>query len=489
MLTTRREFLKTSSTALAGAALAAPLCHAAEPGYAAEDNTISIALVGCGGRGTGAAANALSTKGPAKLVALADVFPDRVESSLQDPDREVQRRRWTCRRSAASSGSTRSGKRLTCWARATWCSWPRRRAFRPIHLEYAVQKGVNVFMEKSFAVDAPGIRRVLRAGELAAQKNLKVASGLMWRHDPPREEVVRRLHDGAIGDIILLRTYRMHGPVGFHPRQPGESELAHQIRNYSCFNWLNASFFVDWLIHNIDVCCWAKNAWPVSAQGQGARVARTDPDQMLDQYSVEYTFADGAKLFAQGRHVAGCWDIFSDFAQGAKGSAVLMENLGAAKSRIYKGQSQTPDNLVWRYQGPRGGSVSARARPAVRRHPQRHSPTTKRSARPKPAWCPSWAAWPPNPASSSTTTKPWPRTSNSRRAWNRSPRSTPRRQSRLIPRANTRSRCRAEQKYPVNPTGGLGISEVTSGSSTPGVRMWSTRTGMGISRAPSFWPC
>jgi len=225
-------------------------------------------------------------------------------------------------------------------------------AFRPIHLEYAVQKGVNVFMEKSFAVDAPGIRRVLRAGEDAKAGNLKIASGLMWRHDPPREEVVRRLHEGAIGEVILLRTYRLHGPVGFQPRQPGESELAHQIRNYSCYTWLNASFFVDWLIHNIDVCCWAKDMWPVSVQGQGARVARSDPDQMLDQYSVEYTFADGAKLLAQGRHVAGCWDLFSDFAHGAKGSAVLMENLGAAKSRIYRGQAQTPENLAWRYQGP-----------------------------------------------------------------------------------------------------------------------------------------
>ena len=109
---------------------------------------------------------------------------------------------------------------------------------------------------------------------------------------------------------------------------------------------------MDWLIHNIDVCCWAKDAWPVSVQGQGARVARTDPDQMLDQYLVEYTFADGAKLLAQGRHVTGCWDIFSDFAQGAKGSAVLMESLAAAKPRIYKGQWQTAADLVWRYQGP-----------------------------------------------------------------------------------------------------------------------------------------
>ena len=150
-------------------------------------------------------------------------------------------------------------------------------AFRPVHFEYAVHKGVNVFMEKSFAVDAPGVQRIESAAELATQKNLKVATGLMWRHDKPREEVMQRIHDGAIGDLILMRTYRNHGPVGFTPKRPGESELAHQLSNYSCFTWLNASFFVDWLIHNIDVCCWAKNDWPVTAQGHGARAppART----------------------------------------------------------------------------------------------------------------------------------------------------------------------------------------------------------------------
>jgi len=350
MLTTRRDFLKTSGRALAGAALVAPLATP-RAGYAAEDNTIRIALVGCGGRGTGAAANALSTKGPVKLVALADVFPERVENS-----RKILTEQFSGRVDVPAErlfvGFDAFKKAIDVLGKGDVVLLATPAGFRPIHLEYAVQKGVNVFMEKSFAVDAPGIRRVLRAGEVAAQKNLKVASGLMWRHDPPREEVVRRLHEGAIGEIILLRTYRLHGPVGFNPRQPGESELAHQIRNYSCFNWLNASFFVDWLIHNLDVCCWAKNAWPVSVQGQGARVTRTDPDQMLDQYSVEYTFSDGTKLFAQGRHVAGCWDVFSDFAQGAKGSAVLMENLGAAKSRIYKSHSQTAENLVWRYQGP-----------------------------------------------------------------------------------------------------------------------------------------
>jgi myo-inositol 2-dehydrogenase / D-chiro-inositol 1-dehydrogenase len=350
LLTTRRYFLKTSGSALAGAALAAPLAMP-RPGYAAEANTIRIALVGCGGRGTGAASNALSTKGPAKLVALADVFPDRIERSHKALTEKLSAR-MDVPPERQFIGFDAYKKAIDVLGKGDLVLLATPAAFRPIHLEYAVEKGVNVFMEKSFAADAPGIRRVVRAGEAATQNNLKVASGLMWRHDPAREETVRRLHDGAIGEIILLRTYRMHGPVGFHPRQPGESELAHQIRNYSCFDWLNASFFVDWLIHNIDVCCWAKNAWPVSVQGQGARVARTDPDQMLDQYSVEYTFADGAKLFAQGRHVAGCWDLFSDFAQGAKGSALLMESLAAARPRIYKGQAQTSENLVWRYHGP-----------------------------------------------------------------------------------------------------------------------------------------
>jgi len=347
--TSRRKFLKNTSrlaavSALAGTAL--PYVHAA------GKNLIQVALIGCGGRGTGAAANALATKGPTKLVALADVFPQRIENSFK-----VLTEKFAAQVDVPPErrfvGFDAFQKTIDLLGKGDVVLLATPAAFRPIHFEYAVAKGVNVFMEKSFAVDAPGVRRILRAGELAAQKNLKVASGLMWRHDPPREQAVQRIHDGAIGELLLLRTYRLHGPVGFQPRQAGETELAHQVKNYSCFNWLNASFFVDWLIHNIDVCCWAKNAWPVSAQGQGARVARSDPDQMLDQYAVEYTFADGATLLAQGRHVTGCWDSFSDFAHGTKGSAVLMENLATANSRLYKSQVQTAENLLWRYQGPR----------------------------------------------------------------------------------------------------------------------------------------
>jgi len=222
-------------------------------------------------------------------------------------------------------------------------------AFRPIHLEYAVAKGCHVFMEKSFAVDAPGIRRVLKAGQDAKAKNLKIAGGLMSRHYQPLEDAVARIHDGLIGEVITAWAYREHGPVGFSPKTPNESELSHQIRNYSCYTWLNGSFLLDWLIHNLDVCCWVKDAWPVSAQGQGGRQVRTEADQLFDHYAVEYSFADGTRLFAQGRHQANTWGFFGDIIHGAKGSAVLGE--GIPQPKIYQGHLQSQENQIWEYQG------------------------------------------------------------------------------------------------------------------------------------------
>ena len=348
--TTRREFLKHSGQAMAGAALTGALA-APRAGYCAEKNEIKIAFVGCGGRGTGAMANALGTQPGAKLWAMADVFPHRLETSLKALTTKFEKQ-VDVSMSRQFIGFDAFKRAIDTLDKGDVVFLTTPAGFRPIHFEYAVQKGVNVFMEKSFAVDAPGIRRILRANEVAKQKNLKIAGGLMWRHDKPREEVIQRIHDGAIGELLLLRTYRLHGPVGFKPKQAGESELAHQIANYSCFTWLNASFLVDWLIHNIDVCCWAKNAWPVTAQGHGARVARKNPDQMFDQYMIEYTFPDGTKLLAEGRHNTGCWDIYSDFAHGTKGSAVIMDSLAAPKPRIYKNHVQTPENETWRYSGP-----------------------------------------------------------------------------------------------------------------------------------------
>ena len=349
----RRAFLNAAvaATGAAGVAGASGPLWARGPGYIREQNLIRVALVGCGGRGTGAAANILSTSGPIKLVAMADVFRDRLERSLRflrarfEAQVDVPPERQFLGFDAYRKAIDQLGP-----TDVVLLATPP--AFRPVHVEYAVQRGVNIFMEKSFAVDPPGLRRVLNAGRLAEQKGLKIAGGLMWRHDPPREEIVRRIHDGAIGEIILLRTYRMHGPVGFRPRRPGENELAHQIRNYSCFTWLNGSFFVDWLIHNIDVCCWAKGSWPVAAQGQGGRQVRREPDQMWDHYAVEYIFADGTRLFAQGRHIAGCWNEFADYAHGTRRSARIMQNLARANPVIYRRYGFESSDIVWRYEGP-----------------------------------------------------------------------------------------------------------------------------------------
>ena len=223
-------------------------------------------------------------------------------------------------------------------------------AFRPIHLEYAVEKGQNVFMEKSFAVDAPGIHRVLKAGQQAAKKNLKIAGGLMMRHDPPQARAIEQIRGGAIGEAIACWAYRMQGPRDFKPRLPGMNELAQQVRNYSNFTWLNGTFMLDWMIHQIDVCCWAKNAWPVSAQGQGGRQVRTEPDQLFDHEAVEFSFADGTRLMAQYRLIAGCWDWFGCVVHGSKGSALLGE--GAPHPHLYKGYKPTHADLLWDYKGP-----------------------------------------------------------------------------------------------------------------------------------------
>lgn len=345
--TSRREFLKTSGGAAAGAALAATLATP-RAGYCAEDNAIKIALVGCGGRGAGAAANALATKGPVKLWAMADVFDHRLEGSLRTLAAKNTAQVFVPpeRRFVGFDGFKHAIDSLSRGDVVLLATPP---AFRPIHFEYAVQKGVNVFMEKSFAVDAPGIRRVLKAGELAERKNLKVATGLMSRHYRPLEEAIQRIHDGGIGEVITCWAYRMHGPVGLSARQPGMTELAHQIANYSNFTWLNGSFLVDWLIHNIDVCCWAKNDWPESAQGMGGRQLREEADQLFDHYAAEFTFPDGTRMHAQGRHMSGCHDFFGDMIQGAKGSAVLGE--GISKPRLFKGHKQSTANVAWDYKG------------------------------------------------------------------------------------------------------------------------------------------
>jgi predicted dehydrogenase len=344
--TSRREFLKRSSTAVAGTALAGAVVPRV---HAAENNTIKIALVGCGGRGTGAAAQALFTEGPVKLVAMADVFDNRLKSSLARLTKMFSSDEVDVPADRQFLGMDAFKKAIACLDGDDVVLLATPPGFRPIHVEYAVAQGRNIFMEKSFAVDAPGIRRILKAGKEADKKNLKIAGGLMSRHYKPLEQAVDQIHQGAIGKVITCWAYREHGPVGFTPKDEGMSDLANQIRNYSCYTWVNGSFMLDWLIHNLDVCCWVKDAWPVSAQGQGGRQVRDEDDQLFDHYAVEYSFPDGTRLFAQGRHMANCWGFFGDVIHGSKGSAVLGE--GIKEPRLYKGHKQTPENMIWEFKG------------------------------------------------------------------------------------------------------------------------------------------
>jgi predicted dehydrogenase len=349
----RREFLKDTGSVLAGAALAGAIGARA---CAGENNTIKIALVGCGGRGTGAAANALQTKGPTKLVAVADVFKDRTANAVMGasrsfPEKVDEPRKVDVPEDRQFVGFDGYRKAIDLVSPGGVVILATPPTFRPMHLEYAVKKGCNVFMEKSFAVDAPGIRRVLEAGKEAEKKNLKIAGGLMSRHYVPLEQAVEQLHKGIIGDLITCWAYREHAPVGYSPKPEGTSELLHQIRNYSSFTWMNGSFILDWLIHNLDICCWCKDAWPVSAQGQGGRQTRTQKDQLFDHYAVEYHFPDGTRLFAQGRHMDNVWGFFGDIIHGTTGSAVLGE--GVPQPRIFKGHKQKAEDVIWRYEGKR----------------------------------------------------------------------------------------------------------------------------------------
>ena len=344
---TRRAFLKKSGLLTAG--LAAAVATTTPRVHAAGDDTIKIALIGCGGRGTGAAANALATKGPKKLWALADVFPNRLNGSyggLHDgfPDEvDVPEERRFIGLDAYKKAIDAIGPGGV----ALLCTGP---AFRPLHYEYAVEKGVNVFMEKSFAVDAPGIRRILATGKKAEAKNLKVAGGLMSRHSFPLQSCIEQIQEKKIiGDCVTCWAYRVHGAIGIGAKPAGLSELAHQIQNYSCFTWMNGSFILDWLIHNLDVSCWVMGDWPVSAQGQGGRQTRRYPDQQFDHFAVEYTFPNGTRLFAQGRHQDNTWGFFGITLHGSKGSAVLGE--GINHPRIYKSYNQTPENQIWEHQG------------------------------------------------------------------------------------------------------------------------------------------
>lgn len=348
--TSRREFIKTTGRFAAASALAGvALPHV----HAAGSETIQVALIGCGGRGTGAAANALSVKtGPMKLVALADVFENRIRSSY-DNLKNHYGEKVDVPEDRKFLGFDAYKKAMDCLRPGDIAIFATPPAFRWVHFGYAIEKGLNVFMEKPITVDGPTTRRLFDLSDAADKKNLKVGVGLMVRHCRGRQELHKRIQDGEIGDLMFMRAYRMGGQAAL-AGEPEANELLYQVRRFHSFLWASGGLFSDYNIHQIDECCWMKNAWPVRAHALGARHFRgRSYDQNLDIYAVEYTFEDGTKLLFNGRHQTGCKDEFASYAHGSKGLAIVSTAAHApGRVRTFKGYNITRANLIWAFPQP-----------------------------------------------------------------------------------------------------------------------------------------
>ncbi len=342
----RRDLLTWSGKVVAASALAPVAIPAV---HAAGSDTIRLALIGCGGRGCGAAANAFdSPNGPVKLVVMADIFENRLANAHKALSEKYS--------AQMDVPPERRFAGFNAWRQAIDCLRPGDVAmltgyagFRPQQLEYAVEKGINVFMEKSFATDPPAVRRVIKAGETAEKKRLKIAAGLQCRHSRNRQELIKRMRDGQLGDIQLIRAYRMEPCSPLGPRPATVKDLHWQIRNFTHFLWVSGGLFAEMDIHQIDEICWIKDAWPVSAHGVSGRAAnRTDRGQNLDSFTIEWTFPDGTKAFDIVRWLPNCHTEFATWIHGTKCAAQFSGPVHEGLVHIYKDQRCANDNIAWR---------------------------------------------------------------------------------------------------------------------------------------------
>jgi predicted dehydrogenase len=353
---TRRDFLKHSSLAAAGAAALArfPFVTAA---HAAPDDPIRIGLIGCGGRGTGALADALGAatdvnypqagyhteniKANAttaskniQVVALADVFQDRLNSCRE----QLQKLNITVPSEACFVGFD-GYKKLLAMPAVNYVILATPPHFRPMHLKAAIEAGKNAFMEKPVAVDGPGVRMVIEAGELAKQKNLGIVAGTQRRHMKSYSEAIKRLQDGAIGEILCARAYWNGGVIWVVERQQGWSDMEWQLRNWNYFTWLGGDHIVEQHVHNLDIMNWVLNAHPVKALAMGGRQARPNQNygHIYDHFAVEYEYANGVRMFSQSRQMNGCEGKVEEAVVGTKGTSNCKDWIrGADRSLVWR---------------------------------------------------------------------------------------------------------------------------------------------------------
>lgn len=315
--TSRRQFLKAGTVASVGtlAALSASSVHAG------GNDVIKVGIVGCGGRGTGAAAQALRADKNCKLVAMADAFADRLELSLQN----LKGQKDLTEKLAVADDHKFVG--FDCHEKllesgvdvVLLCSPPH---FRPAQMKAAVAKGVHVFCEKPVAVDAPGVRDVIEACKVAAEKKLSVVSGLCWRYHPAVVEAFKRMQDGQIGKILVMEASYNTGFLWNHGRKEQWSDMEYQMRNWLYYTWLSGDHIVEQHIHSLDKLGWAMGDQPpVAATGTGGRQVRTEPafGHIYDHFAIQYEYADGVKGFSRCRQQGGCANDVSDHFWGTKG--------------------------------------------------------------------------------------------------------------------------------------------------------------------------
>jgi predicted dehydrogenase len=339
--TTRRDFVKQSALA-AGSLLAAPAVAQSSFFNNSWDNTIKVALIGCGGRGTGAAMQALLTKQNVRLVAMADAFKDRLDECytnlMQDDISDWSGVAGNVKSKMGVTEATKfvgfdAYKKAIPLADVVILTTPP--GFRPIHFEEAVNQGKHVFMEKPVATDPAGIKKVLDAAEIAKKKKLNVVVGLQRHYQNSYRELFSRYKEGAIGEFVSAQAWWNNDGVWVNPRKPGQTEMEYQMRNWYYFNWLCGDHITEQHIHNIDVINWFKGEYPVRAQGMGGREVRKGKDfgEIFDHHYVEFQYADGSILNSQCRHIKGTMSRVDEFLQGTKGSI----QFGAGKISDRKG--------------------------------------------------------------------------------------------------------------------------------------------------------
>lgn len=323
---TRRDFLKSSTAVTAGSVFAGTLGLASGL-YAAGDDILRVGLVGCGGRGTGAASQALQADQNVKLTAMGDLFEDRLQLSLETlrkADDIVSKLDVPAERQFVGFDAYKQV--LASGIDVVLLTTPPH--FRPLQLKAAIEAGVHVFAEKPCAVDTPGVHSVLRSCEEAKRKGLAVVSGLCLRYHDPYRQAIGRIQDGNIGQIRTLLANDYRGPIWIKPRQPDWTDMHWQTRNWYYFTWLSGDFNVEQHVHNLDVCAWAMgDQYPIKAIGMGGREVRKGPEygNIFDHHSVIYEYADGARLVSNTRQMEGCKGDISVHILGSKGSALLAE--------------------------------------------------------------------------------------------------------------------------------------------------------------------